>query len=266
MNANTMTKTKVEANPESNARSSPHVRDGQDKACGDASSQQPSRQIHRHQTSKQPQANTWSKTIPAASQSKTNEVHSNKPKRGASVAPNIHTGKKEMRPESRKRSDSTRSKSCGRRKLSDGSITSDDLSKDSGCATGKLSSTDSSSEISDASEDQKQSTDAQCGEICHRGTDEEMMDNSAEQLLSGHRKEDGLINTTLSPGFGLGEGSISPGDQRSYVSLDSRLNLSASVAFSDLTGDFADGEHEDLLREIDDLRSENEYIKVRFVD
>ncbi|XP_016299903.1 protein SOGA1-like [Sinocyclocheilus anshuiensis] len=262
-----MTKTKVEANPESNARSSHHERDGQDKACGDASSQQPSRQIHRHHvqhmTSKQPQANASSKIIPAASQSKTNEVHSKKPKRGASVTPNIHTGKKEMRPESRKRSDSNRSKSCERRKLSDGSITSDDLSKDSGCATGKLSSTDSSSEISDASEEHKQSTDAQSqhGEVCHRGTDEEMMDDSAEQILSEHREEDGVINATLSPGFGFGEGSISPGDQRSYVSLDSRLNLNACMAFSDLTGDFADGVHADLLREIDDLRSENGYLK-----
>ncbi|XP_016359286.1 protein SOGA1 isoform X1 [Sinocyclocheilus anshuiensis] len=165
-----------------------------------------------------------------------------------------------MKPESRKRSDSNRSKSCGRRKLSDGSITSDDLSKDSGCVTGKLSSTDSSSEISDASEEHKQSTVAQCGEVCHRGPNEEMMDDSAEQI-SEHREDDGLINANLSPGFGFGEGSISPGDQRSYVSLDSRLNLSASVAFSDLTGDFADGVHEDLLREIDDLRSENEYLK-----
>ncbi|XP_026055667.1 protein SOGA1 [Carassius auratus] len=260
-----MTKTKVEANPESNARSSHHGRDGQDKACGDASTsiQQPSRQIHRHHvqhmTSKQPQANAWSKIIPAASQSKSNEVQSKKPKRGASVTPDIHTGKKEMRPESRKRSDS--SKSCGRRKLSDGSITSDDLSKDSGCAAGKLSSTDSSSEISDASEDHKQSTDVQSQDGEVRCTDEEMMDDSAEQILSEHREEDGLINATLSPGFGFGEGSISPGDQRSYVSLDSRLNLSASVAFSDLTGDFAVGVHEDLLREIDDLRSENEYLK-----
>ncbi|XP_016428926.1 protein SOGA1-like isoform X2 [Sinocyclocheilus rhinocerous] len=259
-----MTKTKVEANPEANSRSSHHGRDGQEKACGDASSQQPTRQIHRHHvqhmTSKQAQADTWSKIIPAASQSKAKELHSKKPKRGASVTPNIHTGKKEMKPESRKRSDSNRSKSCGRRKLSDGSITSDDLSKDSGCVTGKLSSTDSSSEISDASEEHKQSTDAQCGEVCHRGPNEEMMDDSAEQI-SEHREEDGLINANLSPGFGFGEGSTSPGDQRSYVSLDSRLNLSASVIFSDLTGDFADGVHEDLLREIDDLRSENEYLK-----
>ncbi|XP_026105771.1 protein SOGA1-like isoform X2 [Carassius auratus] len=259
-----MTKTKVEANPESNARSSHHGQDGQEKACGDASSQQPTRQIHRHHvqhmTSKQAQADAWSKIIPAASQSKAKEIHSKKPKRGASVTPNIHTGKREMKPESRKRTDSNRSKSFGRRKLSDGSITSDDLSKDSGCATGKLSSTDSSSEISDASEEHKQSTDAQCGEVCPRGPSEEMMDDSAEQM-SEHREEDGLVNATLSPGFGFGEGSISPGDQRSYISLDSRLNLSASVAFSDLTGDFADGVHEDLLREIDDLKSENEYLK-----
>lgn len=264
-----MTKTKVEANPESTARSSHHGRDGQDKACGDASSHQQSRQIHRHHvqhmTSKQPQANAYSKISPAPSQNKTKEIHSKKPKRGLSVTPNIYAGKKEMKPESRKRSESNRSKSSGRRKLSDGSITSDDLSKDSGCATGKLSSTDSSSEISDASEEQKQSTDAQCGEVCHGGTDEEMMDDLAEQI-SEHREDDDLISATLSPGFGFGEGSISPGDQRSYVSLDSRLNLSASVAFSDLTGDFTDGVHEDLLREIDDLRSENEYLKVRLID
>lgn len=257
-----MTKTKVEANPESNARSSQHGRDGQDKACGGDAVSDQSRQIHRHHvqhmTSKQLQANA------APSQNKTKEIHSKKPKRGLSVTPNIHAGKTEMKPESRKRSDSNRSKSSGRRKLSDGSITSDDLSKDSGCAAGKLSSTDSSSEISDASEEHKQSTDAQCGEVCHRGTHEEMMDGLAEQI-SQDREDDGLINATLSPGFGFGEGSISPGD-RSYVSQDSRLNLSASVAFSDLTGDFAEGVHEDLLREIDDLRSENEYLKVRLTD
>lgn len=246
-----MTKTKVEGNPESNARSSHHGRDGQDnKACGDSSSQQPSRQIHRHHaqhmTSKQPQA----KSVPPA-QNKTKEIFSKKPKRGPSpsavLTPNTHAGKKEMKPESKKRSGGSSSKSSSRRKLSDGSITSDDLSKDSGCATGKLSSTDSSSEISDASEENKQITDA------------ERMDGSAEQRAE-HR-EDGLVNATLSPGLGFGEGSISPGDQTSYVSLDSHLNLSTSVAFSDLTGDFTDGVHEDLLREIDDLRSENEYLK-----
>lgn len=50
---------------------------------------------------------------------------------------------------------------AGRRKVSDASIGSDDLSKDSGCAPGKLSPTDSSSELSDcASEENKLSTDA----------------------------------------------------------------------------------------------------------
>ncbi|XP_067303333.1 microtubule cross-linking factor 2 isoform X2 [Pseudorasbora parva] len=258
-----MTKTKVETNPESNARSSHHGRDGQDKACGDASSHQQARQIHRHHvqhmTSKQPQAANARSITPAPSQNKTKESPSKKATRGLSVTPNIQTGKREMKPESIKRTDSNRSKSSRRRKLSDGSITSDDLSKDSGCAAGKLSSTDSSSEISEESEEHKQSTDAQCGEVCHGGTDEERMDDLAEQI-SDLREDDGLTSATLSPGFGFGEGSISPGDQRSFVSMDSRLNLSASVAFSDLTGDFTDG-HEDLLREIDDLRSENEYLK-----
>nr|XP_055043621.1 protein SOGA1 [Misgurnus anguillicaudatus] len=255
-----MTKTKVESNPGSNARSSYHGQDGQDKDYGDGSSHQQSGQIHRHDvqqmTSKQPLKNN-------STQSKTKEIHYAKSKRGSSstnIRRATNGANKDMKPESIKCSEKThqstrrrnRSKSSGRRKLSDASITSD-VSKDSG----KLSFTDSSSEISDSSEDHKRSTDAQCGEpeVSYRGTDDGRMDDSAEQI------SDDVVNATLSPGLGFGEGSISPGDQRSYASLDSRLNLSASVAFSDLTGDFADGVHEDLMREIDDLRSENEYLK-----
>ncbi|XP_066526245.1 microtubule cross-linking factor 2 isoform X2 [Hoplias malabaricus] len=55
--------------------------------------------------------------------------------------------------------------------------------------------------------------------------------------------------------------SISPGDQQSFASLDSHLNFCPSLAFSDITGEFTQGLHEELLREIDDLRSENEYLK-----
>ncbi|XP_051961525.1 protein SOGA1-like [Xyrauchen texanus] len=266
-----MTKTKLEVNPASYARSSHHGQDGEDKDCGDESSHQQSRQIHRRHvqqmTSKDPQTNAFSKSISGHS-------HSKKSKRGSSGTANIQSapngGHKEMKPESRKRPEKAhqspcqrnrRNKSSGRRKISDASITSDDLSKDSGCATGKQSSTDSSSEVSDATNEHKQPANAQFvePEVSHRGIDEERMDDSTGQI-SDHRDEIGVINATLSPVLGFGEGSISPGDQRSYASFDSRLNFSAS-AFSDLTGDFDDGVHEDLLREIDDLRSENVYLK-----
>lgn len=266
-----MTKTKVESNPVSNARSSHHGRDGQDKDYGDgSSSHQQSGQIHRHHvqqmTSKQPP-----KTISTPTQSKPKDIHSAKSKRGSSGTVNIRratNGAIHVKQESIKRPEKSnqptrrrnRSKSSGRRKLSDASITSDDVSKDSG----KLSSTDSSSEISDSSEEHKRSTNAQCGEPEVSGADEEMMDDSVEQI-SRRRDEDGADNATLSPGLGFGEGSISPGDQRSYVSLDSRLNFRASLAFSDVTGDFTDGVHEDLMREIEDLRSENEYLKVKII-
>lgn len=244
-----MTKTKVESNPVSNARSSYQDKDYEDG----------SRQHGQQMTSKQPP-----KTNPAPPiQSKTKDVHSAKSKRGASGIRRATNGAIHMKQESIKRPENqstrrrNRSKSSGRRKLSDASITSDDVSKDSG----KLSSTDSSSEISDSSEEHKHSTNAQCGEpeVSH-SPDEHMMDESMQQIAQ-HR-HDGVDNATLSPGIGYGEGSISPGDQRSYVSLDSRLNFRASLAFSDGTGDFTDGVHEDLMREIEDLRSENEYLKV----
>ncbi|XP_051947820.1 protein SOGA1-like [Xyrauchen texanus] len=58
-----------------------------------------------------------------------------------------------------------------------------------------------------------------------------------------------------------GEGSISPGDERSLASFDSRMPASTSLAFSDLTEELMDGMHEELIREIEELRSENDYLK-----
>ncbi|TRY89730.1 hypothetical protein DNTS_027609 [Danionella cerebrum] len=232
-----MTKTRFETNPEPNSRSSHHGRDVQDKPSGGSSSE---RQRH-HVTSKRPQVNACTKSIPAPSENKPKEVLHKKPK-------------KEMKPASKNRSNS--SKSSERRKLSEGSTASDDLSKDSGCASGKLSSINSSSsEISDSSEEIKLTIDKQW---CHSGTHEGVMEPSGERTAMPQKVE---ICASLSPKFGFGEGSVSPGDQRSYVSLDSRLNMSSSVAFSDLTGDFTDEEHDDLLRDINELRSENEYLK-----
>ncbi|XP_041953600.1 protein SOGA1 [Alosa sapidissima] len=187
------------------------------------------------------------------------------------------SGGKDMKPEKGKvsgkvkqtssGSQKSRNKSSGRRKLSDASNTSDDLSKDSGCATGKLSSANSSSEMSDCtSEENKLSTDSDIESNSRDGfTDGDR--TGLGDSVSDIRSEDTNIisssgaNNTLAPGSGIGEGSISPADERSFASLDSRLNFSSSVAFSDLTGEFVDGMHDELLREIEDLRSENEYLK-----
>lgn len=159
-----------------------------------------------------------------------------------------------------------KSNKSGRRKVSDASIGSDDLSKDSGCAPGKLSPTDSSSEISDcASEENKVSTDALSSdtETSSRGGIEGDK-AGAEHGLSdrSERAKTGVEKDRLSLGVETGEGSISPGDERSLTSFDSRMPASTSLAFSDLTEELMDGVHEELVREIEELRSENDYLKV----
>ncbi|XP_028265162.1 protein SOGA1 isoform X2 [Parambassis ranga] len=165
--------------------------------------------------------------------------------------------------------------SAGRRKVSDASTGSDDLSKDSGCALGKLSPTDSSSELSDcASEENKLSTDAVSSDAESRssrggGPDvekplrdgallERTSQHAAKTTCSSAEKDD---KDRLSLGIETGEGSISPGDERSVTSFDSRVPVSTSLAFSDLTEEFMDGMHEELVREIEELRSENDYLK-----
>lgn len=165
----------------------------------------------------------------------------------------------------------------GRRKVSDASIGSDDLSKDSGCAPGKLSPTDSSSELSDcASEENKLSTDAVSSDTESRSSrgggpdgdkplgDGALADRASQQVAaratcSSAEKDD---KDRLSLGVETGEGSISPGEERSVTSFDSRMPASTSLAFSDLTEEFMDGVHEEFVREIEELRSENDYLKV----
>ncbi|XP_042568819.1 protein SOGA1-like isoform X2 [Cyprinus carpio] len=158
-----------------------------------------------------------------------------------------------------------KSNKSGRRKVSDASIGSDDLSKDSGCAPGKLSPTDSSSELSDcASEENKVSTDALSSdtETSSRGgidgekapADHGLLDKSGQTKTSVEKDR-------LSLGMETAEGSVSPGDERSLTSFDSRMPASTSLAFSDLTEELMDGMHEELVREIEELRSENDYLK-----
>ncbi|XP_047433610.1 protein SOGA1 isoform X2 [Mugil cephalus] len=166
--------------------------------------------------------------------------------------------------------------SGGRRKVSDASIGSDDLSKDSGCAPGKLSPTDSSSELSDcASEENKLSADAVSSDAESRSSrgggmdvekplrDGALADRASQQAAakttcSSAEKDD---KDRLSLSIDTGEGSISPGEERSATSFDSRVPASTSLAFSDLTEEFMDGMHEEFVREIEELRSENDYLK-----
>lgn len=149
-----------------------------------------------------------------------------------------------------------KSNKAARRKVSDASIASDDLSKDSGKESGKLSPTDSSSELSDcASEENKVSTDALSSdtESSSRGGGAESESAAAEQGTHGER---------LALGGHAGQDTSSPGDERSLTSLDSRMPASTSLAFSDLNEELTDGMHEEYLREIEELRSENDYLKV----
>ncbi|XP_076020546.1 microtubule cross-linking factor 2-like, partial [Genypterus blacodes] len=160
----------------------------------------------------------------------------------------------------------------GRRKVSDASTGSEDLSKDSGCAPGKLSPTDSSSELSDcASEENKLSTDAVSSDAesrSSRGGGPE-----GDKPLRGAALAERATRSTcsipperddkdrLSVGVEAGEGSVSPAEERSATSFDSRVPASTSLAFSDLTEEYMDGMHEEFVREIEELRSENDYLK-----
>nr|XP_019945079.1 PREDICTED: protein SOGA1 isoform X2 [Paralichthys olivaceus] len=165
----------------------------------------------------------------------------------------------------------------GRRKVSDASIGSDDLSKDSGCAPGKLSPTDSSSELSDcASEENKLSADAVSSDAESRSSrgggpdgDRPLRNGALSDRVGQHAaankttcsagERDDKDRLTL--GVETGEGSISPGEERSVTSFDSRVPASTSLAFSDLTEEFMDGMQEEFVREIEELRSENDYLK-----
>uniref|UniRef100_A0A8D3CKC7 DUF4482 domain-containing protein n=1 Tax=Scophthalmus maximus TaxID=52904 RepID=A0A8D3CKC7_SCOMX len=164
----------------------------------------------------------------------------------------------------------------GRRKVSDASIGSDDLSKDSGCAAGKLSPTDSSSELSDcASEENKHSTDAASSDAESRSSrggggggpdgDRPLRNGALPDRVGQHAAAKTAWSSAekdrLSLGAETGEGSISPGEERSVTSFDSRVPASTSLAFSDLTEEFVDGMHEEFVREIEELRSENDYLK-----
>ncbi|XP_041860159.1 uncharacterized protein LOC121651804 [Melanotaenia boesemani] len=127
------------------------------------------------------------------------------------------------------------------RKLSDASNASEDLSKDSGCLSGKLSSSDSSSEISDcASEGNKR--------------DSPSSDNELSWI------EGRAYVRPDSEGTGAGNPCAKAATDTCALQPDA-----AGVILQNSAGEFMDfmmgGTTDDLARELEDMRSENEYLK-----
>lgn len=127
------------------------------------------------------------------------------------------------------------------RKLSDASNASEDLSKDSGCLSGKLSTSDSSSEISDCPSEGSNKRDSQSSEH-----DLSWIDGKAYVNPS---KADGKPCAQPAAGGG-GSLQAKPGV---FDSPEAFMQL--------MMGETT----EDLVREVDDLRSENEYLKVSLI-
>ncbi|KAJ0036496.1 hypothetical protein NQD34_005173 [Periophthalmus magnuspinnatus] len=148
----------------------------------------------------------------------------------------------------------------------------------------KLSPTDSSSELSDCpSDENKLSTDAFSSDTESRSSrggaegEHKPLRDAAVADRSSHRAVTSAGNMRNIPmsitgeagdkdrlslgGIETGEGSISPGDEKSLTSFDSRVPASTSLAFSDLTEELMDSVHEEYAREIEELRSENDYLK-----
>uniref|UniRef100_A0A3P9IZ06 Protein SOGA1 n=1 Tax=Oryzias latipes TaxID=8090 RepID=A0A3P9IZ06_ORYLA len=127
---------------------------------------------------------------------------------------------------------------CAQRKLSDASNASEDLSKDSGCASGKVSSSDSSSEISDCtSDDNKRASPSS--------------DNDLSWIDGGAYETPGTRHDKpRAPG---GVCAL----RRNAAGGDLRLVTSAGAIMDLMMGETTDH----LMREVEDLRSENEYLK-----
>lgn len=114
-----------------------------------------------------------------------------------------------------------------------------------GSAAGSVpgaSLTDSSSEVSDCS------------------ASEEAKLLSLELGLSGSDGES--PGSAPPPPPSTGEASPLPEEPSAASMASSRLQLSTSLAFSDLTEELLDAGTDGLLRELEDLRSENDYLKV----
>uniref|UniRef100_UPI00398F7676 microtubule cross-linking factor 2 isoform X2 n=1 Tax=Pristiophorus japonicus TaxID=55135 RepID=UPI00398F7676 len=138
------------------------------------------------------------------------------------------------------------------------------------CAPGKLSpATDSSSELSDCPSDQL-SEDP-------RLLSADTSDSEPEPQAARAGGEGGGPGSPPAPAPhtldqptwpGGDDGSLASASGHSdgpfgakSPSLDSRLHVSNSLAFSDFSEEFVDSIQEEFLKEIDELRSENDYLK-----
>lgn len=131
------------------------------------------------------------------------------------------------------------------RKLSDASNASEDLSKDSGCLSGKLSSSDSSSEMSDCPSEGNKHSPSSDNELS-------WIDGGAYVRPDSGGKGDGTPCAKAARGGHAPPPDAADGGLSLFCSSGSVMDL--------MMGDTAD----DLVREVDDLRSENEYLKVSF--
>ncbi|CAJ1084629.1 protein SOGA1-like [Xyrichtys novacula] len=132
---------------------------------------------------------------------------------------------------------------AAQRKLSDASNASEDLSKDSGCPSGKLSSSDSSSEISDCtSEGNKQDSPSCDNELS-------WTDGGAYVRPDSESAGDGKPCVKAARDPCALQPDVNGGGLRLFDPSGTFLEL--------MMGDTTD----DLVREVEDLRSENEYLK-----
>ncbi|XP_048879394.1 protein SOGA1-like isoform X2 [Brienomyrus brachyistius] len=191
---------------------------------------------------------------------------------GNRVSKHSPVSAKEVKPETRKVSGKTTapavsnpttdSNSDGRKKVSDAS---DLQRKNPGCAPGKLSPADSFSSVSEGtSEENKLLTDGQSSDT-ENGIRDGGADRERKSVARGTMTSDQFENLTVNEGrwplkLERGECSISFNDERSFDSLYCRHHVKATLALPDLA-EFMDGVQGDLLKEIDELRSENEYLK-----
>lgn len=128
------------------------------------------------------------------------------------------------------------------RKLSDASNASEDLSKDSGCLSGKMSSSDSSSEISDCSSDGNK-----------HDSDLSWIDGKAYVSPDSEGAGDGKPCAKVARDICAFQVDAAGGGLSLFNSSGAFMNL--------MMGETT----EDLSREVEDLRSENEYLKVSWI-
>ncbi|XP_015460542.3 protein SOGA1 [Astyanax mexicanus] len=252
-----MTKTKVEAAPPFFSLLSKIPRSARVMTGGDAPEKQRAHRQPPHGSA--PAAGTADRALPAPRTKPRGDGHQ-KPAGGAALSGG-DCGERGKRGDKSHRaatgSQKPRGKTAGRRKPPGAGNASEDAGKELGSARGKFPCTDSSSEVSDSTSEESNAklTLVNDGQSSDGGTERGAEEETVEcaHLVSP-------MDLLTSP-QGFGQRSVSPGDERSFASLDSRLNFSSSLAFSDLTGELSDGLHAELARENDDLRSENEYLK-----